>query len=175
MPQRENAENRIPSENTQVSPNGSEQEKVIISLDEKKPSVMTLDESIAELKKKGVNFDPKKAACWRNGASVPFSFIVRVFDAIEIESGRNVITEIVCNMLRTVMETSPDDLVRVVYLLANKIAPAHEGVELGIGDASIIKALAEACGCQEAQIKKQYEVMRILHLLGLVSVLELIM
>lgn len=67
------------------------------------------------------------------------------------------------------MERSPDDLVRVVYLLANKIAPAHEGVELGIGDAGIIKALAEACGCQEAQIKKQYEVMRILYLLGLVS------
>ncbi|KAL8092441.1 DNA ligase 1-like [Apium graveolens] len=157
MSQRENVENRIPSENTQVFPNGPEQEKVIISLDIKKPGLITLDESIAELKKKGVNFDPKKAAFWRNGANVPFSFIARVFDAIEIESGRNVITEIVCNMLRTVMDTSPDELVRVVYLLANKLAPAHEGVELGIGDASIIKALAEACGCQEAQIKKQYE------------------
>jgi DNA ligase-1 len=45
----------------------------------------------------------------------------------------------------------------VVYLLANKIAPAHEGVELGIGDASIIKALAEACGAKESQIKSKYQ------------------
>lgn len=56
---------------------------------------------------------------------------------------------------------SPDDLVRVVYLLANKIAPAHEGLELRIGDASIIEALAKACGCKEAQIKMK--VMTILY------------
>ena len=67
---------------------------------------------------------------------------------------------IVCNMLRTVIQTSPDYLVLVVYLLANRIAPAHEGLELGIGDASIIIALDEACGCNEAQIRKQYKVMR---------------
>ncbi|KAG7950345.1 hypothetical protein I3843_13G107400 [Carya illinoinensis] len=37
------------------------------------------------------------------------------------------------------------------------IAPAHEGLELGIGDASIIKALSEACGRTEVQVKKQYK------------------
>ncbi|KAL6561008.1 tRNA ligase [Orobanche gracilis] len=46
-------------------------------------------------------------------------------------------------------------LVSVVH--RSSIAPAHEGLELGIGDASIIKALAEACGSTEAQIKKQYK------------------
>ena len=51
---------------------------------------------------------------------------------------RIVIAMIVCNMLRTVIQTSPDYLVLVVYLLANRIAPAHEGLELGIGGASII-------------------------------------
>ena len=67
---------------------------------------------------------------------------------------------IVCNMLRTVIPMSPDDLVQVVYLLANRIAPALEGLELGIGDVSIIIALAKACGCNEARIRKQYKVMR---------------
>ncbi|XP_042036585.1 DNA ligase 1-like [Salvia splendens] len=38
------------------------------------------------------------------------------------------------------------------------IAPAHEGLELGIWESSIIKELAEACGAKEAHIKKQYEV-----------------
>lgn len=56
------------------------------------------------------------------------------------------------------MVTTPDDLVPIVYLSANRIAPAHEGTELGIGDASIIKALAEAFGRTEVQVKKQYQV-----------------
>ena len=53
-----------------------------------------------------------------------------------------------------------DDLVPVVYLVAIWIAPAHEGLELGNWNASIIKALAEACGCNEARNRKQYKVMR---------------
>ena len=67
-------------------------------------------------------------------------------------------TDIVCNLLRTVMHAAPEDLVLVVYLSANRIAPAHVGLELGIGDASIIKALAEAYGRTEKQIKNQYKV-----------------
>ncbi|CAA0840174.1 DNA ligase 1 [Striga hermonthica] len=115
------------------------------------------DDSVLELKKKPVNFNVKKAVYWGQGERVPFMFVVKAFDAIDKEKGRIAITEIVCNMLRTVIETTPDDLLAVVYLLANRIAPAHEGLELGIGDASIIKALAEAYGAKEAHIKNQYK------------------
>lgn len=125
----------------------------------KKPkNAISPDESLLELKKKAVEFNVKRAVYWGQGERVPFMFVVKAFDAISKESGRIAITEIVCNMLRTVMETTPDDLLAVVYLLANRIASAHEGLELGIGDASIIKALAEACGTKEAHIKKQYKV-----------------
>ncbi|XP_024984452.1 DNA ligase 1 [Cynara cardunculus var. scolymus] len=142
------------SKQNEPNPNlaSSEEEKA-----SKKPRVINVDESIAQLKKAAANFDPQKAAFWGEGERVPFLFLVRVFDAISKESGRIVITGIVCNMLRTVIKTTPDDLLPVVYLLANRIAPAHEGLELGIGDASIIKALAEACGAKEAHIKKQYK------------------
>ena len=85
-------------------------------------------------------------------------FLCLAFDLISNETGRIVITDIVCNMLRTVIDTTSDDLVATVYLAANKVAPAHEGLELGIGDASIIKALAEACGRTESQVKSQYKV-----------------
>lgn len=37
-----------------------------------------------------------------------------------------------------------------------QVAPAHSGVELGIGDAILIKSLAQATGRQEAQVKKEY-------------------
>lgn len=109
------------------------------------------------LKKKAGEFDPKLVANWGQGERVPFVFVCLVFDLIDKETGRIVITDIVCNMLRTVMYTTPEDLVPVIYLAANRIAPAHEGLELGIGDASIVKALAEACGRTEAHVKKQYK------------------
>ncbi|XP_058199958.1 DNA ligase 1 [Rhododendron vialii] len=135
----------------------SEVKKPRVSDPDSKLGLVTADESVALLKKKPKDFDPKSAAFWKDGERVPFLFLAKAFDAIDKESGRIAITEIVCNLLRTVIETTPDDLVAVVYLLGNKVAPAHEGVELGIGDASIIKALAEACGAKESQIKSKYQ------------------
>ncbi|KAH8499521.1 hypothetical protein H0E87_018128 [Populus deltoides] len=112
---------------------------------------------IVLLKKKAGDFKPEMVTNWEKGERVPFIFVSLAFDLIANETGRIVITDIVCNMLRTVMDTTPEDLVAVVYLLANKVAPAHEGVELGIGEALIIKALAEACGRKEKEVKKQYK------------------
>ncbi|KAE9593171.1 hypothetical protein Lal_00028957 [Lupinus albus] len=109
------------------------------------------------LKKKPSEFNPSSVATWEKGDPVPFLFLSLAFDMISKESGRILITDIVCNLLRTVIYATPEDLIPVVYLSANRIAPAHVGLELGIGDASIIKALAEACGRTEAQIKKQYK------------------
>ncbi|KAJ6895155.1 hypothetical protein NC651_021599 [Populus alba x Populus x berolinensis] len=116
-----------------------------------------LKSKIVLLKKKAGDFKPEMMANWEKGERVPFIFVSLAFDLIANETGRIVITDIVCNMLRTVMDTTPEDLVAVVYLLANKVAPAHEGVELGIGEALIIKALAEACGRKEKEVKKQYK------------------
>ncbi|KAL5709917.1 hypothetical protein ACHQM5_020541 [Ranunculus cassubicifolius] len=118
---------------------------------------VNLEESIAQLKKKPSEFKPKSAAYWKAGDPVPFLFLARAFDLIDNESGRIAITEILCNAFRTVIAMNPKDLIAVVYLAANKIAPAHEGIELGIGDSYIIKALAEAYGRKDDQIKLQLE------------------
>ncbi|XP_020094279.1 DNA ligase 1 [Ananas comosus] len=112
---------------------------------------------IVELKKKGQDFDPKAAASWKPGDPVPFLFLARALELISNESGRIAITEILSNVFRTVMATTPGDLLPTVYLSANRIAPPHEGIELGIGDASLIKALAEAYGRKEEQVKKQHK------------------
>lgn len=111
-----------------------------------------------ELKKKCSDFNPRSAATWKDGDPVPFLFLARALELISNESGRIVITEILANVFRTVMATTPGDLLATVYLSANRIAAPHEGIELGIGDASLIKALAEAYGRREEQVKKQLKV-----------------
>lgn len=108
-----------------------------------------------ELKKKGTAFNPRAAASWKDGDRVPFLFLARALELISNESGRIAITEILCNVFRTVIATTPGDLLATVYLAANRIAAPHEGIELGIGDASLVRALSEAYGRNEEQVKKQ--------------------
>ena len=55
------------------------------------------------------------------------------------ESGRLIITRLLVNAFRTVIALTPQDLLPVVYLCTGQIAPSHEGIELGIGDAILIK------------------------------------
>lgn len=122
--------------------------------------VSKLKSKIESLKKKPSDFDPEKVSCWEKGERVPFMFLSLAFDLISVETGRIVITDILCNMLRTVIATTPEDLLPTVYLAANEIAPAHEGVKLGIGKgSSIIKAISQAFGRTEAQVEQQNKVM----------------
>ncbi len=105
------------------------------------------EESSCSSRLVGVNF---LCTCWWLLAS----FLAVISD----ESGRLAMTNILCNVFRTVISTTPQDLLAVVNLSANRIAPAHEGVELGIGDAAIIKVLTEAYGRKDEQIKAQLKV-----------------
>ncbi|GAA0176149.1 DNA ligase [Lithospermum erythrorhizon] len=118
---------------------------------------LTIESAKKKQKKLSIDESPNKAAYWGEGESVPFMFLAKGLDEISQVNGRIVMTEILCNMLRTVMETTPHDLVALVYLLVNRIAPAHHGMELGLGDASIIKALAQASGSKQSLIKNQYK------------------
>ncbi|KAL9243939.1 hypothetical protein vseg_017771 [Gypsophila vaccaria] len=165
-PQKRKPENSNPNPNdesisnnvetTSINDNNTIVREALPQLKKAKLGV-NVDEYVSNLKKKPANFDPKLAGWWEDGEKVPFLFLAKAFDLIKAESGRIVITDITCNLLRTVIAKTPEDLLCVVYLLANKIAPAHQGIELGIGDVSLIKALAEACGATEAVIKKSYK------------------
>ncbi|MED6137879.1 tRNA ligase [Stylosanthes scabra] len=107
-----------------------------------------------ELKAKPQNFKPSSVASWENGTPVPFSLLASALDMIDKESGRMARTDIACNLMQTVIYSTPEDLLPLMYLLGKKVAPAHEGVELGIGEPSIILALAEATGRTKPTIKK---------------------
>lgn len=103
------------------------------------------------------SFDLGKIVTWTAGERVPFSFLADTFNAIGDESKRLVITSMLVNAFRAVLATTPEDLLPMVYLCTNRVGPAHEGLELGLGDATLIKALAEATGKKEATIKSDYD------------------
>ena len=79
-------------------------------------------------------YDVLGSATWKAGQPVPYLFLARVFGEIEGESKRLLITEMMANAFRTVIATSPNDLGAVMALSTMRLAPAYEGIELGIGD-----------------------------------------
>jgi len=112
------------------------------------------------------NYRPIEDACWKAGEVVPYKAIAYTMQEIEPESKRLRITEILCNFLRSVCILSPDDLHICIYLCTNQVAPAYMGMELGIGETVIMRALGEACG---RDMKSMKEKMTALGDLGLVA------
>ncbi|KAG5472567.1 hypothetical protein LSCM1_03971 [Leishmania martiniquensis] len=92
------------------------------------------------------------------GASepVPFAVVVDVLADISATGSRLECLKQLTFLLLAIIERCPEDLVPVMYLVINKYAPQHEGVELGIGDAVLVKVVAECCGMTEARAKEEY-------------------
>lgn len=61
--------------------------------------------------------------------------------------------EILANFFRSVILMSPSDLIACVYLSLNQLAPAYEGLELGIAETSLMKVIAQTTGRSMAQVK----------------------
>jgi len=59
-------------------------------------------------------------------------------------------------VIRSTIALSPELLKEVLYLCVNEYAPTYEGLELGIGDQVIMKALAESTGRNMKDLKADY-------------------
>ncbi|KAM5132722.1 DNA ligase 1 [Mantella aurantiaca] len=100
-------------------------------------------------------YHPVDDACWTNGQMVPYLAVARTFEMIEDESARLKNIETLSNFLRSVICLSPGDLLPSIYLCLNRLGPAYEGLELGIGETILMKAVAQATGRQLDKIKAE--------------------
>ena len=61
------------------------------------------------------------------------------------------------NFFRSVIALSRDELAKCIYLCTNQLGPSYEGIELGIGDNIIMKAVSASTGRSMDQLKKSVE------------------
>lgn len=94
---------------------------------------------------------------------------------IVLNTFRLKIIEILCNFFRSVIVLSPDDLRLCVYLCLNSLAPAYEGVELGIGDTILMKVVAQTTGRSMEKIKADVSEKGDLGIVAEVYVIDLVL
>ncbi|CAI9110622.1 OLC1v1010679C1 [Oldenlandia corymbosa var. corymbosa] len=102
------------------------------------------------------NYSPIEHAFWKKGEPAPFLHLARTFDLVEEERGKIKATSILCNMFRSLLCLSPEDVIPTVYLCLNKIAPDHEKMELNIGGSIVVAALEDACGTNKSKVRELY-------------------
>nr|XP_045366745.1 DNA ligase 1 [Camelus bactrianus] len=101
------------------------------------------------------NYHPIEDACWQPGQKVPYLAVARTFEKIEEVSARLRMVETLSNLLRSVVALSPPDLLPVLYLSLNRLGPPQQGLEVGIGDGILLKAVAQATGRQLESVRAE--------------------
>lgn len=105
--------------------------------------------------KKKFQYDPVADATWKSGEDIPYLALANTLKEIESNSSRLKMIEILANFFQSVIYLSSNELAKCIYLMLNQLGPAYEGLELGLGESIIIKAICLATGRQESHIKTE--------------------
>lgn len=83
------------------------------------------------------------------GESVPFRCLVDAFELVANSKGKNsknTQKEVMSNLFRSIAILKPDQLVKCFYLCVGRLCPEHRGIELGVGNEMLNKAVAKTTG-----------------------------
>ncbi|KAJ4484728.1 ATP-dependent DNA ligase [Lentinula edodes] len=94
---------------------------------------------------------------WKVGEPIPYAALTKTFSMIEATTKRLEKTAILTSFLLLVIQRSSKKdstpLLQAVYLCINRLSPDYIGIELGIGESLLIKAISESTGRSLAMIK----------------------
>jgi DNA ligase-1 len=83
-----------------------------------------------------------------------FLRLAQVFEQVEATTKRLEMTSLLVDLIK---ETPKDEISSVVYLLQGKLYPDYLGVELGIAEKLLIKAIADVTGKSEEAVDADYK------------------
>lgn len=104
-----------------------------------------------------VSNEIRKLVTWKSDESIPYSVIVNTFEDISKVSGRIEKENYLSRLFSAVILSAPHELEALIYLASNHVYPAYEGLELGIGDSLLVKAVCEATGRKKDAVDEAYE------------------
>ncbi|EXJ93037.1 DNA ligase 1 [Capronia epimyces CBS 606.96] len=93
---------------------------------------------------------------WKAGDPVPYAALCTTFSLIELTTKRLQIIAYCSSFLQQVLRLTPRDLLPTVQLMLNKLAADYAGIELGIGESLIMKAIGESSGRSLSVIKADH-------------------
>jgi len=117
----------------------------------------SLSADVLKARYKGDRYCPIKNAGWKKGQPMLYAALANCFHEISNTSKRLDKVRILGNLIRSVTLLSPELLLEVLYLCVNEFAPPYAGIELGVGDSVIIKALSDSTGRKAKDIKLDYQ------------------
>ncbi|KAL4785799.1 hypothetical protein BJX76DRAFT_323691 [Aspergillus varians] len=124
---------------------------------EEKPELKKKEIEKLQAALKGSGTDPYPD--WKPGEPVPYAALCTTFSLIEMTTKRLQILAHCSLFLRQVLRLTPRDFLPTVQLMINKLAADYAGIELGIGESLIMKAIGESTGRSLAVIKSdQHEI-----------------
>lgn len=105
------------------------------------------------------SYDPSELPSdWAtDSSSPPYSFAATAFAAVDHEKGRIAIVDAMTNAFRSVLKHCPADVLPLLYLSSNSIAPSYEGVELGVGGQVMSRAIKEITGATSTTLRSLYQ------------------
>ncbi|KAK9363072.1 hypothetical protein V1504DRAFT_447306 [Lipomyces starkeyi] len=143
--------NRDEATKAEVSSSG---ESVEAEASEEEP-VLREDEIKEELPLAKKEFSKKLK--WPPGLPVPYAALCATFEKIEATTKRLEIISYCAAFFQEVLTLTPGSLLQVVYLFINRLSPDYEGIEIGLGESILMKAIGECTGRSQAQIKADYQ------------------
>lgn len=114
---------------------------------------------------------------WKKGTPIKYAVLVDTFSKIEATTKRleilqhvtDLFVQVITHCRKDSVGAASENLLYTVYLCINRLCPDYEGLELGIGEGLLVKAIAQSTGREVARIKKDLEKQGDLGLVALAS------